>query len=285
MRYLSAYYTDKGRRKGVNQDSLLVSQAKIRRQVAVLAVICDGMGGLERGEAASFEVVRSFAAWFRESFPALAEEEEFEDELYDSWEMLFQSVHRKIKKYGKDHGIRIGTTATAMLLWQERLYVAHVGDCRIYEIEKQIRQLTKDQVKGRLGRDEDTASHILMQGVGVSKTVRPVYHSKDVKENAVYLLCTDGFRHKISIQELEKEFAPKELADENAMARQGEKIAKEVIERGERDNISVILLRTLPAPADCLIGEDSCSGEYIIDKEIIVSDMASIALRQTAKNP
>lgn len=275
MRYLSAYYTDKGKRKGVNQDSLLVSRMKKRGEEAVLAVICDGMGGLERGEAASFEVIRSFAQWFREGFPALAEEEEFEDELYDSWEMLFQSVHQKIKKYGKDRGIRIGTTATAMLLWQGCFYVAHVGDCRIYEIEKQVRQLTKDQVQGSLGRAWDTASHILIQGVGVSKTVRPVYHSGDVKENAVYLLCTDGFWHKISIQELQQEFGPRGLADEKAMMRQGERMAKEVIERGEKDNISVILLHvlghTIPE-ADGLAAEDSCAGEYILEKEMIISN-------------
>lgn len=47
----------------------------------------------------------------------------------------------------------------------------------------------------------------------------------------------------------------------------------------------MILLRTIPAPADCLAVEDSCEGEYSIDKEAIVSDMASIALHQNAQKP
>lgn len=253
MKYIAACYTDKGKRKGVNQDSLLVKHVKYRGQEVVLAVICDGMGGLERGEVASAEVAHSFAGWFQESFQQLSEEEEFEDKLYDSWEILFQEVHRNIKEYGQLHGIRIGTTATAMLLWKEHFYIAHIGDCRIYEIKEQLRQLTKDQVQGELMRGDSCKetekakqrAHILLQGAGVSKTLRPVYYSGEVKKNAVYLLCTDGFRHKISESEFHKAFFPEKMTDEMVMRKRGERIARMAMDRGEKDNISVILLRTI----------------------------------------
>lgn len=49
MRYLTASHTDKGRRKSVNQDSLLVLKGEYEKGEAVLAVVCDGMGGLEKG--------------------------------------------------------------------------------------------------------------------------------------------------------------------------------------------------------------------------------------------
>ena len=48
MRYSFACYTDKGKRKEVNQDSLLISRAVYHGQEIVLAVICDGMGGLKK---------------------------------------------------------------------------------------------------------------------------------------------------------------------------------------------------------------------------------------------
>ena len=80
MRYSFACYTDKGKRKEVNQDSLLISRAVYHGQEIVLAVICDGMGGLKQGELASAEVVGAFDAWFEESFSRLEDEEEFEDE-------------------------------------------------------------------------------------------------------------------------------------------------------------------------------------------------------------
>ncbi len=302
MRYLLACFTDKGKRKGVNQDSLFVSRANWQGQEVVLAVICDGMGGLDRGELASGKVVRAFAGWFRERFLSVARQEEFEDELYESWEILFQNLHREIKEYGERQGIRTGTTATAMLFWQERFFIAHVGDCRIYEIKEQVRQLTKDQVWGELRRDGRNGvdelggvkegTHILLQGVGVSKAVRPVYHSGEVKKDAVYLLCTDGFRHKVSAEELRQEFRPEELLDEAVMRRQGERVARTVIERGEKDNMSVILLRTIWGQEQGEIPDECCSREYtqgytvmharragelrplryIIEKEMIVSD-------------
>lgn len=253
MKFLLACYTNKGRIKEVNQDALLVNRERYRGKEAVLAVICDGMGGLECGETASAEVIRAFDLWFREDFQDLADQEEFEDELYDSWEMLFQKVHQKIREYGRIRGIRIGTTATAMLLWEERFYIAHVGDCRIYEIKEQIRQLTRDQVQGELRRRDGepgtagvkAGEHILLQGVGASQTLRPAYHSGDVKAEAVYLLCTDGFRHKVSEQELREAFAPEEMVDEKVMRSRGGRIAEVVMERGERDNLSVILLRSM----------------------------------------
>ena len=83
MRYSFACYTDRGKRKEVNQDALLVSRAVYHGQETVLAVICDGMGGLTNGELASAEAVHSLAGWFREKMEELAEQEDFEDELYE----------------------------------------------------------------------------------------------------------------------------------------------------------------------------------------------------------
>lgn len=272
MRYSFACYTDKGKRKEVNQDSLLISRAVYHGQEIVLAVICDGMGGLKQGELASAEVVGAFDAWFEESFSRLEDEEEFEDELYESWELLLQDVHQKIRGYGQRRGIQIGTTATVMLLRQQEYYIAHVGDCRIYEIMDQVRQLTKDQVQAEL--DKEGKENILLQGIGASRMIRPAYYSGEIKEDATYLLCTDGFRHKISEQELLETFVPGELADEEAMEKRGRKITETVIERGEKDNISVILLRTWPKPGTDKESEDKkiriCS-EYTLDQDFDIN--------------
>lgn len=265
MRYSFACYTDKGKRKEVNQDSLLVSRALYHGRETVLAVICDGMGGLKQGELASAEVVGAFDTWFEESFSRLEDEDEFEDELYESWELILQDIHQKIRGYGRRYGIQIGTTVTMLLLRQQEYYIAHVGDCRIYEIKDQIRQLTKDQVQA--GLDKKGKENILLQGIGASKMVRPAYYSGEVEEDATYLLCTDGFRHKVSERELQEIFAPEELTDEEAMERRGKETTETVIERGEKDNISVILIRTLP---DCE-GDGGSEHEegFVIDKKTI----------------
>ena len=66
-----------------------------------------------------------------------------------------------------------------------------------------------------------------------------------MKEDAVYLLCTDGFRHKVTEQELYRAFDPEKLTDEEIMAEQGREVTRLVIDRGEKDNISVILVRSV----------------------------------------
>ncbi len=249
MRYLTASYTDKGKVREVNQDSLLIRKAEYGENTLVLAVVCDGMGGLKKGELASAEVIRLFEEWFERESRALAEQEqeEFEDMLYDLWEALLQRAHGEIRKYGKLHGIRIGTTVTAILFWQKKYYIAHVGDSRIYEIKNHVIQLTKDQLLAGLNATEQitTGKNILLQGVGASKVVRPIYYSGKAEDDAVYLLCTDGFRHKLSEKEIYQAFKPENLTDKNLMEEQGKAIARMVMDRGEKDNISVILLRTV----------------------------------------
>lgn len=257
MRYLTAYYTDKGRRKAVNQDSLLVLREKYEKGEAVLAVICDGMGGLEKGEVASQAVVRHFSEWFQEIFVQIKEkeEEDFEDELYESWENLLQAAHQQIRQYGKLNGIKIGTTVTAFLLARGNYYFTHIGDCRLYELTEKISCLTADQTLASLGSMDNRnltgkekgkkSSSILIQGLGASEKIRPIYQSGRVTEDTVYLLCSDGFRHEISEKELLTAFDPAEMDSEEKMAVKAKEITEEVLERGEKDNISVILIRAM----------------------------------------
>jgi len=260
MRYLLTYHTDKGIRKPVNQDSLLLVRAAYCGQQIVLAVICDGMGGLECGETASAKVVYAFLEWFREDFRYLIGKKEFEDELYDSWEGLLQKQHQQLGEYGRKRKIRLGTTATAMLFLQGDYYIAHVGDSRIYEISDAAIQLTRDQTLGM-------ESHVLLQGIGASKTIRPIYFSGTVKEDTIYLLCSDGLCHKTDNQELRNIFDPKALLTEDMMEKQGEYITKVVMERGERDNISVLLIHTLQNQKR----KGSLSQSLVIEEEIIAT--------------
>ncbi|OUP84208.1 hypothetical protein B5F07_08715 [Lachnoclostridium sp. An169] len=256
MRYLIAGQSEKGKRKGVNQDSILLVKDLFFGQEYLLAVVCDGMGGLKSGELASKAVVRFFSEWFEKTVPEILteqNEEEFEDRLYDSWEVLLQNVHEKIKKYGHDNGIQIGTTVTALFLWGAEYYIAHIGDSRIYEINQDVVQLTRDQTLSCFEKqgtqvNEDAkkknSSGVLLQGVGASEKIYPVYVSGKAKEKAVYLLCSDGFRHLLSSSELAEWFCPEEMPDEKSMAEKLDCAINAIRNRGEKDDISVLLIRT-----------------------------------------
>lgn len=69
MDYITACDTDIGISKKINQDSVCVKTANTATGKAALVLVCDGMGGLSRGELASAEVVRSFAEWFDAELP------------------------------------------------------------------------------------------------------------------------------------------------------------------------------------------------------------------------
>ena len=139
MKYCAAYYSDIGIQKETNQDSLLlVQRGQTQDDEAVLAVICDGVGGLKMGERSSAAVVTAFRDWFDERVEELYEQEEPETELFDDWDNLIQSLHIRLKDYSEKAGFRSGTTVEAVLFMKGRYYICHVGDCRTYIISDAI---------------------------------------------------------------------------------------------------------------------------------------------------
>ncbi len=270
MRYLTVEYTDQGKRKNVNQDSMLIlrmgeadSAGQLEKRTerssdaeSVLAVVCDGMGGLQEGEMASAQMLQMFSEWYHTVYSSIRQketEDEFEDSLYESWENLFKTSHEMIQAYGKLNKIKIGTTATAVLFEKERYYIAHVGDSRVYEITDQVRRLTRDQNFAGITSDQrqyttntgmvKNASSILIQGIGASENIRPVYQSGEIRKGAVYLLCSDGFWHKTEDGELAGKFAPEYMVEESVMRICVREHVKLLRERGERDDITVLMVR------------------------------------------
>ena len=142
MKYCAAYYSDTGIQKETNQDSLLlVQRGQTQDDEAVLAVICDGVGGLKMGERSSAAVVTAFRDWFYKRVLKLYVQETPETELFDDWDNLIQSLHIRLKDNSEKAGFRSGTTVEAVLFMKGRYYICHVGDCRTYIIRIPSRNL------------------------------------------------------------------------------------------------------------------------------------------------
>jgi len=71
MNYYSVVHTDIGIRKKTNQDSALIMEAETDVGNVLLTVVCDGMGGLAKGEVASSTVIKEFGQWFEQQLPAI----------------------------------------------------------------------------------------------------------------------------------------------------------------------------------------------------------------------
>ena len=90
----------------------------------------------------------------------------------------------------------------------------------------------------------DERRSVLLQCIGASEIVKPDMFTGDVKQNASYMLCSDGFRHEIKAEEIYRNFNPSVLTDENIMNQNTLNLIELNKQRMERDNISVVLIRT-----------------------------------------
>lgn len=252
MVYMAAAVTDAGIIKKINQDSLTVKIVQTPKGQVCMAVICDGLGGLSLGEVASANAVLTFDYWLKEQF-LQTNIEWTQKNIIDSWQKIIADLNGKIMNFGLKHGIETGTTLTAALFFDDKFYVAHIGDTRVYEIKDCCRQLTKDQTvtekaleQGIITKEQainDSRKNVLLQCVGVTKNLMPDFYCGNVTDNAAYLLCSDGFRHLISSEEIYKFCNSSKNLSQSAMEKKLLKLVECNKKRGESDNISAILIQ------------------------------------------
>lgn len=255
MDFLISANTDVGLVKRKNQDCLSVKVMNTQQGKMTFAVLCDGMGGFSDGEIASASVVQAFEQWVFNEFPKLCDAPLKEDEIKEQWEKIVIEQNKILMSYGLQKGTKIGTTAVVLLLSQNQYYILNVGDSRVYELAKEIKQITHDQTfvarEVALGNmtqeqaDKDEKKNVLLQCVGASKTISPDFFCGDLKENTAYMLCSDGFRNKITSGEIYGKFCPDNLVDTDDMNKKALSLIELNKEREEKDNISVILVKTV----------------------------------------
>ena len=199
MEFLTAVHTDVGIKKKTNQDSLLVMVADTEKGKVLFAVVCDGMGGLAKGEVASAAVIRAYERWFEKEFPGLLYSGISGDMLKRSMENVIYSMNSKISSYGRGIGVNLGTTVVALVVAEGTYYCINVGDSRCYRIKDSFEQITKDQTfvqremdMGRLTPEE--AEHhpqrsVLLQCVGASEYIIPDFYTGQVEQGELFLLC------------------------------------------------------------------------------------------------
>lgn len=254
MNFIVSATTDIGTTKNTNQDSYSVRVFSTKIGKVVFAVLCDGMGGLSKGEVASASLVRAFCKWSETRLPELCEAGITDAAIRTDWTKIATEYNQKIKIYGKKCGTSMGTTLTAILVTEQRYYIVNVGDTRAYEIANGVQILTKDQTVvarevelGNLTPEQaelDPRRSVLLQCIGASDEVYPDLFFGDTKLNAVYMLCSDGFRHEITDGEIYSYLNPNVMLDADGMQKNMKTLIEMNKQRQERDNITVVSIRT-----------------------------------------
>lgn len=251
MHFVVTADTDVGISKKTNQDSILVKHASSSRGEILLAAVCDGMGGLDKGELASAAVVREFSRWFDEELPYELEGLNMQV-IGGKWSLLLKKLNAVIGEYGQTAHVTMGTTFTGVLFAGNEYVAAHVGDTRLYQISTVMKQLTTDQTfvarevsRGTLSAEQarqDKRRNLLLQCIGASGKVEPeLLYGKT--EKGAYMICSDGFRHEISEQEMYESLNPVNLVNKTAMHSNARYLIEQVKSRQEKDNISVVLIK------------------------------------------
>ncbi len=240
---LSAGKTDIGRVRLKNEDTIFVSDAPVGR-LENLYIVADGMGGHKAGQVASNTAKEAFLSYINKYIPDSTEEPL--DMLIGGINMANEAVHSLALSY-EEYG-NMGTTMIAATVSGSNMYIAHVGDSRLYRISGgEIEQITNDHSlvaeMVRTGRITETEARHHPQRNCITKAVGtdPFVVSDGIilrlKPGDIILMCSDGLSTMLedsSILELASEpSSPQERAG---------RLVDEANARGGNDNISVIVI-------------------------------------------
>lgn len=256
MKFVAALHTDIGIKKKTNQDSALILEAQTDKGNVLFACLCDGMGGLAKGEVASAALIEQYKEWFYRELPRIIYTDLTSEQIRKSLEKILFDMCTKIMDYGKKCGVNLGTTSVALLIVQGRYYISNVGDSRAYKISDGLYQLTKDQTLVQreidLGRisPQEAETHpqrnVLLQCIGASDFIIPDFYEGETQLGDQFLLCSDGFRHVISEQEIYDKLRAENVPDPISMKRALAELTELDKARLETDNITSVLVRLVP---------------------------------------
>ena len=238
MRIYSA--TDVGQKRKMNQDYVFASQDTVGNLPNLFAV-ADGMGGHNAGDYASSHAVRILVDEIRE------------DTDYNPVKVIRHAIETAnteiIEQAQKDEKLRgMGTTMVVATIVGQYAYVANVGDSRLYVVDKQLRQITRDhslvQEMVRMGEitAEEARNHpdknIITRALGAERTVDIDFFDLKLEPDSTILMCSDGLSNMVEDSKLEEII----LDQTEELPKKGEKLLKEANQNGGKDNIAVILV-------------------------------------------
>jgi len=255
--------SDVGKVRAVNEDNFTTVEFC---KNLLLCIICDGMGGYEGGEVASELAILTFTDYIRYHLsPYINTAENIFDfgaalnggvEIYDILCKAVSAANTTIRQRGShDRKLKdMGTTLVAALIINNMLYVANVGDSRLYMIDNtEMKQITHDHSlvqnlidTGKLTHEEARTHRyrsVLTRVVGLDtfmETDTDIFKF-DFKSGFI-LMCSDGLYNYFTPEQY-SEFL-KDITDIDELTSAVEKLVDNANENGGKDNITVIVIKS-----------------------------------------
>lgn len=230
--------TDVGSVREVNQDYVFVSDVPVGN-LPNLLVVADGMGGHRAGEYAS-------------KFAVEVLKQELEASTEDQPEAIIRKaiavVNGKLLETAKQderlHGM--GTTLVVATIIEKTLYFANVGDSRLYLVNEEIKQLSKDhslvQEMVRLGgiNQEEAKIHpdknIITRAIGAKEKIEIDFFEYRLKKGDMILMCTDGLSNMVEDKDIFQI-----VKNSRDVVEAVEQLIKNANDNGGSDNIGIVI--------------------------------------------
>ena len=234
--------TDIGKAREKNQDYYYVSKDTDVPRIYILA---DGMGGYKGGEVASKLATESVKKYIENNFSnIIKEKEEILKLIASAVEYANMVVYEKSKEDKELEGM--GTTLEVCVIYNNKAYIGHVGDSRVYRIRKDIiRKLTKDHsyvqqlIEDKKITREEAKTHpkknMITKALGCTPFVEPDLRARNFEKGDIFIICSDGLTNMVDEKQI-YEIIKQDI--ENAT----EKLINEANQAGGYDNITVIII-------------------------------------------
>lgn len=238
MKFVSYGLTNVGMKRDNNEDSYVIVDNE-------LFCVADGMGGYEFGEKASNTAVTLIKDLF-----GLNRDKLSHDTVIDLLVSWVKEINTQIYKENEKLSAHMGTTIATAVSIEDRLYLANVGDSRIYRISPRIitEQITDDhslvaeQVRLGIITEEEARNHprknIITRALGIFPEINVDTFSCIPRQDDYYLICSDGLTNMVDDETL----AAITLDDQASLEEKAERLVKTANEAGGTDNITLILI-------------------------------------------
>lgn len=234
--------TDIGRKRNLNQDCVYSCEHPIGN-LNNLFIVCDGMGGHKAGDYASAYTVKAIEREV-ESSEHTAQVRILRDAIAYANSQIYEKANQDDDFQG------MGTTCVAATIDEDTLYVANVGDSRLYLIDKNIQQVTRDHSLvaemvrvGSLDADEARVhpdKNIITRAIGAAKEVDIDFFEVELKKGDLILMCSDGLTNMVEDDEILRI-----VRSGNDVAEIVEELIKMANHNGGKDNIGVVVIDPL----------------------------------------
>jgi len=246
----SAYRTDVGRGRTVNEDRVVVKEGVAG---GLLAIVADGMGGHRAGDTASQITIELVEHALREADASgRLGKEEREASLVEA----IRQANAKVFEIAslREHYRGMGTTVTVALADEHSVLIGHIGDSRAYYINhEQFTQITEDHTlvnelvkTGQLTPDE-AAHHprrnVVTRALGTQPDVAVDVSHMAWSPGDMLMLCSDGLTNMVP-----PEVMIRLLRSEESLETKSERLVEYALAAGGDDNITLGLIANESQP-------------------------------------